>query len=389
MITKDIFKLDNYYIVTNKYYYFFDGMFKVEKKHKLKELEKLNIPSSTYRVNRMSLEIKNDNHIKLLKEFNVNLRLKDKFECEYVLSELYSCLYYRRKEKVKLLEKKLDKLIEYDNYLKPIFVLFRILTNIINYQDINLVMKIIESDVNYIEKFPIEYFDDEFKNLYWIIMYFVGRNDQCIKEYGFDNKYPHLVWLYHHLRGSYNYSINNYSETIIYYNNAIKCYIDDFNISRAMECQLNVASMYIRIKAYRDAINILMPLIEYSMHYPNPVAFRCYTLMHFLVSLMMIEDYNKIINVMDKIRIERYKSDEDVIEENYINDISAMVGIIACKKMKKEVTNKLIKARIESSKEVKEIYNYLYYNESISDEFLNRENVFYEVLIKDKIEICQ
>ena len=58
-----------------------------------------------------------------------------------------------------------------------------------------------------------------------------------------------------------------------------------------------------------------------------------------------------------------------------------MVGIIACKKMKKEVSNKLIIARIESSKDVEEICNFLYNNDSISDNFLNRKDVFYEVLI--------
>lgn len=92
MVTKDIFKLTTYYSETNKYYYFFDGMFKIRNLSKLETLDGLNIPSSTYRINRKNSLLKNDNHKAILNFFNVNENLKDMIKCEKTLSELFSCL---------------------------------------------------------------------------------------------------------------------------------------------------------------------------------------------------------------------------------------------------------------------------------------------------------
>lgn len=379
MLTKDIFKLSSYYIASNKYYYFFDGMFKIKNLSKLETLDGLAIPSSTYRTNRKSSILKNDNHKTLLEFFEVNDNLRKINEYENVMSELFSFLYYKHSGTEVLESRKwIDKFINDENYLKPIFILFRILTNIIMHKEINKILEVISIDIDYLSKFPSEYFIDDFGALYNILMYFAGKSDDCIKDYTIDTKYPYLSWLYHHLRGSLNFYKNNYTEAIIYYKNAISCYLGDLNVPRILECYINIAAMYNRIKSYKEAINILIPVIEYSLYEIKNIAIKRYSLMHYLISLMMVEDYEKIINVISRLKE----------EDNLVNDISAMVGIIASKKIKLKSLNKLIINRIKNENDVKSIYERVYKNKPLPKEMIEDNQFFYMNLIKEKIEIC-
>lgn len=377
MVTKDIFKLTTYYSETNKYYYFFDGMFKIRNLSKLETLDGLNIPSSTYRINRKNSLLKNDNHKAILNFFNVNENLKDMIKCEKTLSELFSCLYFKQSEE-KILEykKQIDIYILDDNYLKPIFMLFRILIKIIMTKDIVNVLDNIKLDVDYISKFPGEYYENDFKVLFNIIMYFAHKSDDYLKDYEIDAKYPYLTWLYYHLRGSFNYYNHNYSEAIIYYKNAIKCYLNDLNVSRILECQINIAAMYNRINGYRETINTLVPLIEYALYETDNHALKCYSIMHYFIALMMVNDYEKIISTLNKL---------GSIE--LVNDVSAMVGIVASKILKIKVLNKILADRIKNNSDVMAIYSRVYYNKVLTKEFIENNKMYYYIdLIKEKIE---
>lgn len=130
---KDIlFRLDSYVDTTQFYYYFFDGLFKKEEELKKDILEKLNIPSSTYRTNRQTTLAKNDNHIILLNYFKIN-PIDDSFKVEYdyLLSNIYLCLYFRKIEEIPSLSNKLEEYILQNNAYKPLFILFRILIKIL------------------------------------------------------------------------------------------------------------------------------------------------------------------------------------------------------------------------------------------------------------------
>lgn len=381
MITKDIFKLEDYYIPTNKYYYFLDGMFKIKNESKLETLESLKVPSSTYRTNRKSSVLKNDNHVKILEYFEVSNNLQNIAVYEKTLSELFSLIYYKHAhEDITKYKNKIDSFINEENYLKPIFMLFRILINITMHKDINQILESISLDVKYVSQFPEEYYVNDFKALYNILMYFADKNTEGIKDYEMDTQYPYLSWLYHHLRGSFNYYKKNYTEAIIYYQNAISCYSKDLNVPRILECHVNIAAMYNRINAYKDAINILIPLIEYALYETNNFALKRYSLMHYFISLMMVGDYAKIINVINKLRV----------EDELINDVSAMVGIIASKKQKisHKSLNKMIVKRIKEDKDVKSIFERVYINKPLPKELIEDNQFYYVDLVIAKTEIC-
>ena len=230
--------------------------------------------------------------------------------------------------------------------------------------------------MDYISNFPDNYFENDFKILYYIIMFFMDKSDKCIQEYTIDTNYPHLSWLYHHLRGSMNFYKNNYLEAIIYYNNALKYYEKDLNVSRLIECKINISSMYNRINSYNDAINILIPLIEYSFYYTEDKALKCYSIMHCLFSFLMIEKYEKIIQIMEN------------IEGEFINDISAMIAIIAYKKSSEKKINLNIKRLIKIRKNINEFYNYLFFKKEVSEDFKSEKRFFYFNKIKEIVKIC-
>ena len=108
-----IFKLDDYYNTTKKYYHLFDGLFKYKKLLKTVVFEELKINSSSYRVERTRDIVSNDN-IRLLLDFfdfsDVSIENKVKYECFF--SKLYYCCYFKSynsfsyyKDKIEELEK--------------------------------------------------------------------------------------------------------------------------------------------------------------------------------------------------------------------------------------------------------------------------------------------
>lgn len=108
MLTKKIFNLSAYFGITNKYYFFFDGMFKIKNESKLEALDSMNIPSSTYRKSRKDNIIKNDNHLILLKYFDISEKLGKLEDYEQVINELFSNIYYKNNQAIEKYSKMLE-----------------------------------------------------------------------------------------------------------------------------------------------------------------------------------------------------------------------------------------------------------------------------------------
>ncbi len=380
MLTKKIFDLSNYFGLTNKYYYFFDGLFKIKNESKLEILENLNIPSSTYRKSRKDNVIKNDNHLILLKYFGISEKLGKLEEYEQVINELFSNIYYKNNQAIEKYSKMLERYIEDNNYLKPIFTLFRILVKIVTLKETKKIFAGIKDDIDYLCYFTENYFEKDFKIIYRILLYFAGRSDACLKDYSIDNKYPHLSWLYHHLRASFNYYSKNYAEAILYYTSAMNFYLRDINIKRVLDCQLNIGAMYNYIHAYKDALNKLSPLVEYAVYQTTDIPLRCYSIMHYFIALLQIDAYDEIM-----LALNNWESGPEII-----NDVSAMVGIIASYKtgVKEKMLKESLNYRIEKDVDVKSIFDKLYHKIPLPNSFNEGNIYFYLDLIKTKVEIC-
>ena len=380
MLTKKIFNVSAYFGITNKYYYFFDGMFKKKNESKLEALESLNIPSSTYRKSRKDNIIKNDNHLILLKHFGINEKLGNLTDYEQVINELFSSIYYKNNQAIEKYSKMLEGYIEDNNYLKPLFKLFDVLVKIVTLKESKKIIDGIKDDIDYLCFFSEDYFEEDFKILYRILLYFAGRSDTCLKDYLMDDKYPHLSWLYHHLRGTFNYYTKNYAEAILYYTSAMNFYLRDLNIKRVLDCQLNIGAMYNYIHAYKDALNKLSPLVDYAVYQTTDIPLRCYSIMHYFIALLQIDAYDEIM-----LALNNWESIPEII-----NDVSAMVGIIASYKtgVKEHSLKESLRNRIEKDIDVKSIYECMYHKTPIPNKF-NEGNIYYYLdLIKSKAEMC-
>lgn len=380
MLTTKIFDLSSYFCLTNKYYYFFDGLFKIKNESKLEALESMNIPSSTYRTNRQSIFVKNNNHLILLKYFGINEKLGNLEEYEQVINELFSNIYYKKNQAIEEYSKMLEGYIGDNNYLKPIFTLFRVLVKMITLKESKKILDAIKEDIDYLCNFTENYFEKDFKILYRILLYFAGRSDACLKDYSMDNKYPHLSWLYHHLRASFNFYKKNYAEAILYYTSASQFYLKDLNIKRLLECQLNIGAMYNYIHAYKDALNKLSPLVEYALYQTTDTPLKCYAIMHYFIALLQIDAYDEIM-----LALNNWESVPEII-----NDVSAMVGIIASYKsgIKEKQLKDSLKNRIEKDADVKSIYDKIYHKSQLPKNFNEGNTFFYLDLIKAKAENC-
>lgn len=195
-----------------------------------------------------------------------------------------------------------------------------------------------------------------------------------------DDQYPHLSWLYYHLRGTFNYYSKNYTGAILYYTSAMNFYLRDLNIKRVLECQLNIGAMYNYIHAYKDALNKLSPLVEYALYQTTDIPLRCYSIMHYFIALLQINAYDEIM-----LALNNWESGPEII-----NDVSAMVGIIASYKagVKEKMLKESLKYRIERDIDVKSIFDKLYHKMPLPKSFNDGNIYFYLDLIKEKVEIC-
>ena len=382
MITKHIFKLKEYYQISNKYYYFFDGMFRIKNESKLDSLKSLTLPSSTYRLNRRSKTIKNNHHNILLKYFDVASISDDKIEKEDLLSKAFSVIYYKQEEDYKIIQDSLEQFINENTYLKPIFILFRILFKIMMQKEITNILEILEEDVAYLTYFPEEYFDDELRIIYWIILFFSGKYNKCLKSQIINTKYPYLSWLYYHLCGSKYFYNNDYSKALIFYQSALKLYIKDFNIKRLLECQMNIGAMYNYLGEYSIAINTFESLVEHSIYQTDNFPLKCDSIMHYMISLMEIDDYETVLRVIRS------------LNEEIVNDITSMVGIVSSflSAIQPKEILEVLKNKIETSKDVQSIYEFLYLSKSLPKDFKQNQFHYYIQLIINKIKfvhICQ
>lgn len=303
---KDVlFTLDSYMDTTQFYYYFFDGLFKKEAELKKDLLEKLNIPSSTYRTNRQNILVKNDNHLILLNYFKVNpIDEIFKIEYDYLLSNIYLCLYFRRLEEIPSLSNKLEEYIKQNNALKPLFILFRITIKMLGYKTYKETLVDIKEDADYLSIFPIQYFHNEFQTLYKLVLLYLGDSSLAGRDSYSDSVFPELSWMYYQIMSLIDYSKNHYTSAIINSLEAEKFYLKDFNFTRYFVTRNNIAAFYGYLENYRASIATLKPIMHCLIYQWKDKDLTKLVISQYLYSLIMNECIEDIIMFLDGIKLE-------------------------------------------------------------------------------------
>ncbi len=296
MITPNFFSLKVYFENTNKYYLFFDGLIKKSGRMQRDILAEVKIPTSSYRVSRNVETSRTDSHLVLLNYFNIKpLNSSKQTEYEYILAQLYAAIYYKNDVQIDFLYSKIVDFIKEDNFLKPIFVLFKILikmNNIKNYSDF---LKAIKEDLDYICFFPKEYFYEKLEVLYLLVLLFTNRDKKTLhSEIGYD-KYPSLTWLYYHILGTFAYLNDNCSEAILFYKKAEDIYFQDCNINRYILMKNNIAAMYNRMGYENLALDTIQPVFSYITNINSFLPVKSYIIMHYFMALFMLKHYKEII----------------------------------------------------------------------------------------------
>lgn len=251
-----LINLDNYFNSTKYYFYFFDSLFKIENRTKKEILELLNIPESTYRTNRLMNFVRNDNISILLNFFRYNKLKHSKSTYEDCLNNILNYLYYYNEIELDKEAMRLDGFIRENNYLKPIFILIKILEKIITKKPCN------EEDLNYLSIFNLDYFDGGIKLLRCIVLKYFSMSDNLalVSIECFNN--PNLKWFCSYVLADFELKNKKNYNAVFFFNQCLLSARDDFNIDRALEAINYIVDIYIKCKKYESCILFLEQYIN-------------------------------------------------------------------------------------------------------------------------------
>lgn len=300
MTTSNFISLQAYFNKTNRYYLFFDGLIHQSGRMQREILADAKIPTSSYRVSRTVEESRTDSHLVLLKYFHINeLDMSKQSEYEFTLSKIFSAIYYKSEEQIQMLYPKIVEYIEENNYLKPIFILFKIFIKMNDIKEYSQFLKEIKEDLEYVSTFPKEYFHHELETLYLLILLFTNKNKEALHIDVCSNNSPKLLWLYYHIVGTFAYFNENYAEAILFYKKAEEIYLRDCNIVRYIWNRNNIAAMYNRMGYEKLALETIQPIFTYSVNTSMQLPMKEYIVMHYFMSLFLLKAYEEILLVYD------------------------------------------------------------------------------------------
>ncbi len=346
------FDLTEYFVQTKKYYYFFDGLFILEKRLKKDILEELNIPDSTYRTNRLKVFTKNKNHIHLLEYFNYKVVEGSQALYEKCLVKIFNAVYYRETNELIVLKEELEGYILENNYLKPVFILFKLLIAITITSNYQILLQENKKFLDYLNLFPKDYFTSELYYLSSLILYFCERK---VKDAVLKNnftKFPDLAWIYYSFRGSYEYLHNNDYEAMIYFENSLHCFKNYLNFTRLVAVSNNIAYIHNVHGQYEISLQYLNKVLPYAFYHQNNRQWCSYLIQHYFFANFMLKRYKDIRNFLMIYNLEKDEMDS----------ITLIISIVVAHKLciKLEELNSSFMEAIKEQEEVFLFYKILH-----------------------------
>ncbi len=321
-----VFSLDEYFERTQKYYYFFDGMVHFINKSKKDVLKEVDIYESSYRSDRLKPKVKNRNRNILLNYFKYNdVNKESQLKYEICISKIYYCTYYLKLDILDELLKELEIYINENNYLKPLFVLFKIFGTMSFSDNINELNKKFQNEINYLKVFiKTNYFTNELGYLYSIVMLFfkVNQDFQILDEYS--NVFKELLWYDYTIRANYYYIQNNDSDSLMYYNAALDEFNKSYNIERLLRTINNIAASYNLLSKYQFSLNVTEKVIKYSFSQEYTPWIKNIA-MHYLFSNYMLKRYKEVLEFYNVI----------VLNKLFLNETAIIIIVLSAFKLHK------------------------------------------------------
>lgn len=336
------FSLDDYFKKTRNYFTFIDGVFKLTSSKKKDVFDKLLIPDSTYRTNRLKEKAKYKwSYLPILEYFGYkDVNPNDQSKYELLLAKIYHNAYYKDMESLKKLSKELDEAIDENNFLKPVFVLFRIFIAYITVDKFSQQLVVIKEDFEFVSYFRKDYLTEEFLFMYQMFSFYFGKNVSNIELENYAVKHPKLLWLYYLLRGSYNYLRKNDIEALSYYELLVDLLWKDFNIERFSIFTSNLAFIYNYQGKYSLSLEKSSKLVPYAIVTDNASEHNRYSIKHYIFSLYMLNKFDEIIELFEVIN-----------DISYLEDMYILMFMVA-KKIDHSIYNHKIKERIKQSNDL-------------------------------------
>ena len=324
-----IFKLDKYFTQTQIYFNLFDGLFLLEKENKQQILDKLNIPSSSYRTQRLKEKTNKYNINILLNYFEyIDIEFKSITEYEILISRIYYCCYYKQMDRLLELLNLVNIKLEEHNILRPLLILFRVLIYSNLEYDILYLNEIIKKDIEYLKLFyNKKYFKDELEYLYLIVLFHFDAMDEKDFKYieCLSISYPRLAWLYYFSKASKAYLIRDNITALINYEYVLNTFKETNNLERYLIAATNTAYLYNILGQYHLSYNITSEVIEYIFSEIDAKKRIQNLLVHYLFSNLMLERYDEIITFIEIV----------IFDYGCLNDLAASICVLAASKVGK------------------------------------------------------
>lgn len=311
-----IFSLSEYFDKTQKYYYFFDGLIRFENKVKKDVLKTVDIYDVSYRADRLKEKVKNKNRQLLLDYFKYkDVNKNDQLKYEICISKIYYCTYFVKLDVLTDLLKELDTYIDENNYLKPLFVLFKILGTLTHFTNIDDVKSMFSEEVKFLKSFlKTSYFTNEFAYLYRIIMLHFDVESDMLKLDEYSNSIRELRWLDYTIRSNFYYFKKEDSNSLMYYNAALEELQKAYNIERSLRTICNIAAAYNHLDKYQLSLNVTEKVIKYAFSQEVSTWIQ-FIAMHYLFSNYMLKRYDEVINFYNVI----------VLNEDFLLETSIII----------------------------------------------------------------
>lgn len=345
--------LEKYIISTRAYYKFFDGLLHKEKKETKKNiselLKNLGINDSTYRRERIMENVSNLTLRILLNHFKYNDICSEKIKkYEVCIQKIYYNTYFWLTNEIEKYLIEIENYIDEDNYLKPLFILFKIFGNMILSSEVEKIKMKLLNEINYLLLFDSTYFIDEFELIYISVMFYFGYDRGINKINKLISKYNKLSWVYYNILGSKSYLRKEYTEALINYNKALEIYKYSNNVERIMATISNIGGIYNNLNQYNFCIDILKDAIDYRNSDKFTLWIK-YIIQHYIHALLMLKEYQMIVNFFQEKTFEIYK----------LNSPAAVDCILASYMIGQYDKSKQIIEQFKEDKNVKIICEYI------------------------------
>lgn len=344
-----IFDLKNYVNTSKRKYVFINELLNTLNVKKESILKELGISYDSFRVWKHRDNVNNDNINILLKYFNVNdVNYQQMKQYEKLINEIYYAIYFVDETTTSKLLVQINKCIDDNNFLKPLFILLRVCAKVVFKFHDNNPDGIVKADLDYLYKFKKCYFVDSFSIVYECIMYYFQYENDKTKLNNLAIEYPKLKWIYLTTAGSLAY-LNNDD------NKALRCYLeltDGFelykNNERLMIVYSNTSLIYNLLEEYLMSISVTSKCLEY-IYFSKNLLWIKNILMHYLYSNYMLKKYDVIIDLIT----------QDIVDIKKINWVSAVICILSASNINRLADVKKVIDQFNDDLNVKLIMSYL------------------------------